>query len=118
MAPPAARPRRPQQQARPKCHGDLRKSFTGKRFGALSSLPSRGSARKAHRHLGGLMPEVTEKARRGRSAAKPAKAAKRLLVTSPKGGVGKSTTSRNAAVAAAAEGGLKVALLDLDPQRG
>lgn len=38
-----------------------------------------------------------------------------LLTSSPKGGVGKTSLSRNIAVAAASEG-LKVATLDLDPQ--
>jgi len=40
----------------------------------------------------------------------------RLVVAGPKGGIGKTTLSRNLAVAAAAEG-LRVATLDLDPQR-
>ncbi len=41
---------------------------------------------------------------------------KRILVNGPKGGVGKTTLSRNLAVAAALDG-LDVATLDLDPQR-
>jgi len=41
---------------------------------------------------------------------------KRLLVSGPKGGIGKTTLSRNIAVAAALEG-LSVATLDLDMQR-
>jgi chromosome partitioning protein len=41
---------------------------------------------------------------------------KRLLITSPKGGSGKTNLSRNLAVAAALAG-LKVATIDLDPQR-
>ncbi|CAO3459674.1 Chromosome (plasmid) partitioning protein ParA [Azospirillum argentinense] len=40
---------------------------------------------------------------------------KRLLVASPKGGVGKTTTARNLAVAAVMKG-LKVAMVDLDEQ--
>ena len=41
---------------------------------------------------------------------------KRLLVNGPKGGIGKTTLSRNIAVAAALDG-CAVATLDLDPQR-
>jgi len=40
-----------------------------------------------------------------------------LLVAGPKGGIGKTTLSRNLAVAAAIDG-ISVATLDLDPQRG
>jgi chromosome partitioning protein len=41
---------------------------------------------------------------------------KRVLVSGPKGGIGKTTLSRNIGVAAALHG-LRVATLDLDPQR-
>src|SRR3712207_435240 len=41
---------------------------------------------------------------------------KRLLVSSPKGGCGKTTLARNLAVAAVRDG-LSVATADLDPQR-
>jgi chromosome partitioning protein len=41
---------------------------------------------------------------------------KRLLVSGPKGGIGKTTLARNMAVAAALDG-LSVAMLDLDMQR-
>jgi chromosome partitioning protein len=47
--------------------------------------------------------------------SKASKIFKVLLVTSPKGGVSKTSTARNIAVAAAQDG-LRVATIDLDPQ--
>lgn len=64
------------------------------------------------------MADVLDKPKGGGDVRPKGRTGRRLLITSPKGGVGKSTTSRNTAVAAAVESGLKVAILDLDPQRG
>ncbi len=50
------------------------------------------------------------------NVAAKTKTIRRLLVAGPKGGIGKTTLSRNLAVAAALEG-LSVATLDLDAQR-
>lgn len=51
------------------------------------------------------------------TAAPAVKTIRRLLISGPKGGIGKTTLSRNLAVAAALDG-LSVATLDLDMQRG
>jgi len=48
--------------------------------------------------------------------AAPDSTPKRLVIASPKGGVAKTTTARNIAVAAACDG-LSVATVDLDPQQ-
>src|SRR3954468_23909023 len=62
---------------------------------------------------GGPMPRKTSEAR---LAPVPDPAPRRLLITSPKGGVGKTGLSSNLSVAAALEG-LRVAALDFDRQR-
>ena len=60
--------------------------------------------------------EAPSSGRKGKSAtAAPVGTAVKLLTTSPKGGVGKTSASRNIAVAAARDG-FRVATLDCDPQ--
>lgn len=70
--------------------------------------PKAGKSRRA-----ALPPAAAED---GAPQAQPSGVMRRIVLTSPKGGSGKTGTTRNLAVAAAMDG-YKVATVDLDPQR-